>query len=772
MMSATISTTPPTAVEKRQLWNLPTHPSTTSSCSPITLASGGILTLDASNTVTFTTHVTYQPNCVATDSYFNNTISQIQGYHEPFYASTTVLIYVIATSTVISWFLLTLLLISPGKWFVLGTTSISSWLPGRNKTKSISNHPYILSAGSRPWLQKVAALLVTIALTIASADTFKFASQEFNQGYMDATKMRNEVVGSKEIRVMRVVSDIFIWLAQVQTLIRLFPRRKEKLIIKWFGLLLIVLDAVFSCLNSFYVNTRAAPRNYQDAIPALAYLFELSLSLLYGAWVFYYVATKRRYAFFSTDMPSMTVVALFAIVSIVIPVGFFVADIAVPSVSGWGDFFRWVGAAAASVLVWEWVERIEVLEREEKRDGILGREIYEEDEIGDRSTSSGSNSRRTSRSDDRDIKKSIIRFRSTRLKGISDRIKRQTILAKRPRAEVLQLRSAKLGSLSEDGTHAAHPTGAAGDRQQSRFVHQQLGPNRLDDNGTPSTIYAVHYHPIVDSPAPIAVIENRERVDESTADQTPATTITESSQLPTNTASSTKSSSTPLRRQSTAVLPPQKTGWAQYASNMNPLLPFRRGKKSPPLEIKAAMSLNGIDEPAPTSAEPSVRVPEKSLLKRTLDRLAHASLSNDRSNDNNDRASDHSSLRLRRKSNEAVPPTIIPAPPRGHTWSPDDMRHSPVHYAVRNVDLGQAEHNSTALQGNASSDEHEHRQHGWRSHASHGMYEADDFISTAVEHGDRHDNIDDDDVSDTSIEYAISYSGVDDDGHNHGAGRA
>jgi hypothetical protein len=41
---------------------------------------------------------------------------------------------------------------------------------------------------------------------------------------------------------------------------------------------------------------------------------------------------------------------------------------------------RWVGAAAASVVVWEWVERIEALEREEKRDGILGREVFDGDD--------------------------------------------------------------------------------------------------------------------------------------------------------------------------------------------------------------------------------------------------------------------------------------------------------------------------------------------------------------------------------------------------------
>ena len=179
-----------------------------------------------------------------------------------------------------------------------------------------------------------------------------------------------------EIKVSRVVSDIFLWLAQVQTLIRLFPRHKEKVIIKWVGFALILLDIAFSCLNSFgpYENQRR-PAHFDTAIPALSYLFQLSLSMLYAAWVMYYAITKRRYAFYHSMMWNMSVISLLSIIAILTPVVFFITDIANYTIAGWGDYFRWVGAAAASVIVWEWVERIEALEREERKDGILGRDL-------------------------------------------------------------------------------------------------------------------------------------------------------------------------------------------------------------------------------------------------------------------------------------------------------------------------------------------------------------------------------------------------------------
>ncbi|KAL8867942.1 MAG: hypothetical protein Q9174_005329, partial [Haloplaca sp. 1 TL-2023] len=156
----------------------------------------------------------------------------------------------------------------------------------------------------------------------------------------------------------------------------------EKVIIKWAGFVLIGLDTIFSILNSFVsVSSRSAPRKFQDAIPALSYLFTLSLNLIYAAWIIYYSLSKRRYAFFHPKMRNICLVALLSYVAVLIPVVFFILDISIYDVAGWGNYVRWVGAAAASVVVWEWVERIEALERDERKDGILGREIFDGDEM-------------------------------------------------------------------------------------------------------------------------------------------------------------------------------------------------------------------------------------------------------------------------------------------------------------------------------------------------------------------------------------------------------
>ena len=379
--------TPGDALFRRQIWAVPTATSSSEHrhCTPFTLPSNGILTIDLTSTITLTQNAIFHPQCTGDASIKSNVSgsnSSVVDFRDPFYASVSPQIYAIAAATVVSYMLVIMLFITPRTFFVGGAGGGGGFLGRRGIIRGAFGSGSVVGVGGRPWLQKVATLTVAISLTIASFNTFKVAQKQYEQGYEDAVALTDEVVGSLEIRVIRVISDTFLWLAQVQTLIRLFPRHKEKVIIKWIGFALIVLDTIFSILNSFvHDSSRMRPRSFTDAIPALCYLFELALSLLYAAWVIYYSLEKRRFAFFHSKMRNIFLVALLSLTAILIPVIFFVLDISKPDVAGWGDYMRWVGAAAASVVVWEWVERIEALERDERKGGILGREIFDGDEM-------------------------------------------------------------------------------------------------------------------------------------------------------------------------------------------------------------------------------------------------------------------------------------------------------------------------------------------------------------------------------------------------------
>ncbi|KAJ8112584.1 hypothetical protein ONZ43_g5361 [Nemania bipapillata] len=365
-------------------------------CAPITFVAGGVLSVVGATPTILAANAVYLPPCataaalaqraiIVTGGVSTDETTEALDYSDlrtPFYATIFPQGYALAATTVLAYMLLIMLVIAPRSFLDGGIVTLGP----RGFTNGHSNG---ITIGGRPWLQKVATLLVAVSLTIATADTFRVAEEQYLLGYQDARKLQQKVLGGTQLKVIQLISDTFLWLAQAQTLIRLFPRQREKIIIKWTAFALITLDVIFGALNSFQYTTSNTfkPRQFTEAVPALSYLFQLSLGLLYAAWVLYYALMKKRYAFYHPLMKNISLMAALSIGSLLVPVVFFVLDIAEPNFTGWGDYVRWVGAAAASVVVWEWVERIEALEREEKKDGVLGREVFDGDEMIDMSPS-------------------------------------------------------------------------------------------------------------------------------------------------------------------------------------------------------------------------------------------------------------------------------------------------------------------------------------------------------------------------------------------------
>jgi len=368
-------------------------------CSSMVLPAGGVVALENNPPMTLSHEAVFIYNCpTATPSAGSDTVEVTPlmmansggfnldetvsgpGFSElrdPFYMTTFPIFYTLAATTVFAYTLVIMLFITP-RSFVNGGVV---YLGRRN---GFTNGSTGVAFGQRPWLQKVACLTVAISLTIATGTSFKTAANHYGYGIVqNAQRLQVEVMDGTPLKAMRLISDTFLWLAQAQTLMHLYPTPKHKTIIKWAAFALITLEIIFSALNSFHHTDNGSqgnmrPRSFVDAIPALSYLFQLTMGLLYAAWVIYFIFTKKKYAFYHPLMKNMWLVALIALLAILMPIVFFILDISKPQVAGWGDYVRWVGAAAASVMVWEWVERIETLESEQKKDNILGRRIHDD----------------------------------------------------------------------------------------------------------------------------------------------------------------------------------------------------------------------------------------------------------------------------------------------------------------------------------------------------------------------------------------------------------
>ncbi|KAH8705303.1 PalH/RIM21-domain-containing protein [Talaromyces proteolyticus] len=596
-------------LERRQIWARPTSTSSIDpSCTPFLLPSNGVLSVNSSFSVTISQDVVYQPVCTGDTDNTDSLPSAILNTKDPFYSSVGPQLYAIGCMTVVSYLLVIILLITPRTFYIGGPGGGGNFL-GRHGmiSGSYSGSSSIVGVGGRPWLQKVAALTVAISLTIATVDSFRVAERQYSAGYTDATALTEEVIDGTEIRIVRVISSTFLWLAQVQTLIRLFPRHKEKVMIKWAGFALIVLDTAFSILDNFVAHgSNTHPRLFDDAIPALSYLFELALNLLYAAWVIFYSLSKHRFAYFHPKMRNICLVAMLSLIAVMIPVIFFIMDIASPDVAGWGEYIRWVGSAAASVVVWEWVERIEALERDERKDGILGREVFDGDEMLEITPS-----------------EEIDWTRQTGARGNDGGHGTGVAWGGVIGLNHRPLRRSHLGFQLSSRSRQTATNGNTGDNAMSQNTPgQPMRPpaavtpvSRADTTSAASTVYYVRYHPVASPTPPVPIIPD-EHEGESDSQNKEAETGYESR-------SSDRTSSVD-NRAATGNRPgitPASIGnhWFS-AANI-----FKRRRTSPPQEVATAQEQDLTQDESSVADEINIRGKEnnRSRIQQILSSLPH-----------------------------------------------------------------------------------------------------------------------------------------------------
>ncbi|KAK9473497.1 PalH/RIM21-domain-containing protein [Dipodascopsis tothii] len=333
------------------LWRVqsPTFTHDLTTCTQWLLSSGVVVMPSATATITGT--ATFSPFCaVATatassasygSKLEDSRVAAEADLHIPFYATVAPIAISMSVSLTVAWILFLMLFITPGR---------------------------------RPYLQKFAALTVAVSLTYALSRCVSIIQEQFYQEYTDAEEIRTKVGRGTALLVLRGFSDVFMWLAQIQTLVRLFPRHREKRVIRGIGGVLIIIDSVFWILQAC-LNNEDDDQSFKDAIPALSYLFQIIIALIYSAYVIYYSIAKRPFAYHSSNL----ILALISVVSVLSPVMFFLLDVSHEYIIGWGTYIYWVGSVAASVVVWEWVDRIELLERKFQESGVLGRQVFEDE---------------------------------------------------------------------------------------------------------------------------------------------------------------------------------------------------------------------------------------------------------------------------------------------------------------------------------------------------------------------------------------------------------
>lgn len=221
----------------------------------------------------------------------------------------------------------------------------------------------------RPLIYKVSLICSSIYLLIVLilvTDTFK---DQFENGYLDAIEIRHALRSNTNLNAVNLAFNTLVYLAQVQTAMSLFNRQKEKRMVLWLGGSLTIISQTIWGISIFH------PASVLNSLPALAYLFQIALGVLYTCCVVYYVITNRQ----STLQPTMLLLTFLAVMAAASPIIFFIVDLANVWIIEWTDAIGWATSMLSIVTVYEWADRVYRSQRHHEKNGVLGKQVFEDE---------------------------------------------------------------------------------------------------------------------------------------------------------------------------------------------------------------------------------------------------------------------------------------------------------------------------------------------------------------------------------------------------------
>lgn len=230
--------------------------------------------------------------------------------------------------------------------------------------------------GRRPWLQRIALFSSAVYLTVLFGLATHYLQVQYNdpitKGFIGLAGMRDSV-NTQATRIAALCLNTLLLLALVQTVIPLFDRQKEKRMALWIG---VVLTAATQVVWGLAVFHQVSDNESLSVMPALLYLFQITLWVLLAACVAYYAITKWEFVVKRSPLAFFSVLA---VVCSLLNVAFFIVDVGGWWMANWLDSLSWAATVLNIITVWEWIGRVERTQRHIEHDRVLGRRLFEDD---------------------------------------------------------------------------------------------------------------------------------------------------------------------------------------------------------------------------------------------------------------------------------------------------------------------------------------------------------------------------------------------------------
>ncbi|ODV81624.1 uncharacterized protein CANTADRAFT_24499 [Suhomyces tanzawaensis NRRL Y-17324] len=223
-------------------------------------------------------------------------------------------------------------------------------------------------------LMKASTMLSSFYILLVVGKSMAVLHDQQRAGYLHGTQLLEVINDYLPINIVDLVVVILLQINQVQVIMRIFLRQKDKRTAFFIGIFASITSQVIWAVAKFYKfkdNNEAG-----DTLPAFIYLVRIVMGLCYAAIISVYLLTKIYYIIANK---TIWLLSLLTIVLIYSPVAFFVADVSNAFVYELSEVFSVVTYVICVVIPWEWCNKFNIIQKAKEKEGVLGRKFYEDE---------------------------------------------------------------------------------------------------------------------------------------------------------------------------------------------------------------------------------------------------------------------------------------------------------------------------------------------------------------------------------------------------------
>ncbi|KAG7724954.1 hypothetical protein KL933_004387 [Ogataea haglerorum] len=226
------------------------------------------------------------------------------------------------------------------------------------------------------WIMKISSILATGQLMAIYIYSLVYLSRQNSRGHVSALELVDAITDSLGFNIVYIITYFLLLLTQIEVIKKMFSRKRERQLILVVGVSLAIISQIIWAASTLASKTNSsADQNVALVIlPVVMYLLRISLSVLYDCLLQVYAISRKDLAFKPTVLPLTLLMELCANAS----VAFYIADLANPWVSRLAEIFNITCSLLVNGVTWEWLNRMYQLDKYRQKQGVLGRQLFEE----------------------------------------------------------------------------------------------------------------------------------------------------------------------------------------------------------------------------------------------------------------------------------------------------------------------------------------------------------------------------------------------------------